>query len=67
MLQNITANPCDVVLMDIEMPGMNGIEATQLIKKHFPLAVLETVSNAGHWLHAENPKEFFEITRTFLK
>lgn len=37
------------------------------IKKHFPNSKLETVANAGHWLHAENPKEFFEKTIGFLK
>ncbi len=37
------------------------------IKKHFPLAILETIANAGHWLHAENPKQFFETSMSFLK
>ncbi|MEN9335715.1 MAG: Esterase YbfF [Bacteroidota bacterium] len=37
------------------------------IKSHFPQAVLDTISNVGHWLHAENPKAFLEITSTFLK
>lgn len=36
------------------------------IKKHFPQAVIETIPNAGHWLHAENPQLFFEIVLTFL-
>ena len=35
-------------------------------KKHFPKAQLETVDKAGHWLHAENPKQFFEKTLDFL-
>lgn len=37
------------------------------IQRHFPQAVLETIPNVGHWLHAENPKAFFEITARFLQ
>ncbi|WP_350285022.1 alpha/beta fold hydrolase [uncultured Croceitalea sp.] len=36
------------------------------IKKHFPSTTIDTVMNAGHWLHAENPKEFFSKTMTFI-
>jgi len=36
------------------------------IKKHFPKAILETVDKSGHWLHAENPKQFFEKSIQFL-
>jgi esterase len=39
----------------------------ETIYHHFPNAEIETVSNAGHWLHAENPSEFFEKTIAFLK
>lgn len=37
------------------------------IKHHFPEAEIETISKAGHWLHAENPKDFYDITRRFLE
>lgn len=37
-----------------------------VIKRHFPLAKLETIENAGHWLHAENPNQFFEKSLAFL-
>lgn len=37
------------------------------IKKHFPNFELATIPNVGHWLHAENPKLFFELTASFLK
>ncbi len=39
----------------------------QLIKDHFPKAEIETVSNAGHWLHAENPAEFYKKVMNFIK
>lgn len=37
------------------------------ILRYFPNAAIETVDNAGHWLHAENPKQFFEKSLAFLK
>jgi pimeloyl-ACP methyl ester carboxylesterase len=37
------------------------------IKNHFPKLELATIPNVGHWLHAENPKLFFEETARFLK
>ena len=37
------------------------------IEKHFPKYQLVTIPNVGHWLHAENPKLFFEETSKFLK
>lgn len=37
------------------------------IKKHFPNTKLITIPDVGHWLHAENPKLFFEETAGFLR
>ncbi|MEM9894807.1 MAG: alpha/beta fold hydrolase [Bacteroidota bacterium] len=37
-----------------------------LIKQHFPKALIKTVAGAGHWVHAEKPRELAEITFDFL-
>ncbi len=36
------------------------------IKKHFPNSQIETISDAGHWLHAENPTAFLTKSLKFL-
>ncbi len=41
-------------------------EDETLIHSHFPNAKLVTISNAGHWLHAENPNEFFDAVKQFI-
>ncbi len=37
-----------------------------LIKHHFPKAKIHTMENAGHWLHAERPQEFYHEVLKFL-
>src|SRR5438132_938571 len=36
ILNDARENRPDVILMDINMPGTNGIEALQLVKKNYP-------------------------------
>lgn len=37
-----------------------------LLHQLFPNSTIHTIENAGHWVHAEAPKEFFEVVNTFL-
>ncbi|MBU2995159.1 alpha/beta fold hydrolase [Cellulophaga baltica] len=41
-------------------------EDTPEIKRHFPKAEIKTIDNAGHWLHAQNPKQFFDFSYEFM-
>ncbi len=38
-----------------------------LIHDHFPKAKMETIQGAGHWLHAEKPRAFFEVVHRFFE
>lgn len=37
-----------------------------IIHRHFTNSEIITISKAGHWLHAENPKEFYEAVINFV-
>jgi esterase len=36
------------------------------IKQYFPNMHLETIENAGHWIHADQPKQLFDLVQRFL-
>lgn len=44
-----------------------GIDDESIIKSHFPNSKITTIANSGHWLHAENPKDFFEAVVGFVR
>ncbi len=69
----------DVVLMDIKMPGVNGVDATAMIKKDFPdikILVLTTFNDdeyiyealkhgaSGYLLKDTSPSEIADAVRT---
>ena len=37
------------------------------ILQHFPRAIFNVVSHAGHWVHADNPVEFLQQLNAFLE
>jgi DNA-binding NtrC family response regulator len=45
-LTKLEGNDIDVVILDIKMPGMDGIEALKEIKKRFPM--VEVIMLTGH-------------------
>lgn len=41
-------------------------EDERIIKRHFPSSTIEMIDGAGHWVHAEKPRELLEKVVRFL-
>ena len=56
----------DTLFLGGEKSGYIRPMDSQQIKTHFPKAEIKTIANAGHWLHAENPDDFYDNVLNFL-
>lgn len=45
-LEQLPVNPVDIVVLDVKMPGMSGLETLREIKKKYPL--IEVIMLTGH-------------------
>ena len=49
-----------------ENSGYISANEEPIINAHFPNNKIVSIKNAGHWLHAENPKDFLKALLSFL-
>jgi len=81
LVADITSSKPDLVLMDIDMPGVDGIEATKLVRKHFDALPVLIQTNFeederifgslraganGYLLKKTSPERFLESLREAL-
>lgn len=45
-LEHLAASPADIVVLDVRMPGMSGLETLREVKKCYPL--IEVIMLTGH-------------------
>ena len=58
-LPSFTSYEGQVLFLSGEQSKYITAEDIPLIEAHFPKAIIKQIPNAGHWLHAENPDDFF--------
>jgi pimeloyl-ACP methyl ester carboxylesterase len=56
-----------VLFLKGERSGYINSEGEEEIHRRFSNTTVKTIPHAGHWVHAENPKAFLELTLEFLK
>lgn len=81
-LELVNENPFDLIMMDVRMPKMNGIEATRIIRKKFPkikVLILTTFNDdeyafqalkegaSAFLLKTANPNKLIEAVHSAMK
>ena len=61
-------NSYEQVQVPSELVGdpISFLQDEMMIKERFPKAIIKKIANAGHWIHAENPKDFTAEILDFL-
>lgn len=61
--------PCNIPALFIRGAQSDYIveDDLKLIQHIFTKATIETIEGAGHWVHADKPKEFYERVISFIK
>ncbi len=54
----LQAESFDLVLMDLQMPEMNGLEASRIIRQHYTASALPIIAMTAHSLQTEREKCF---------
>lgn len=57
----------DTLFLSGQNSGYITQEDKPLLEAHFPNSKIVTIANSGHWLHAENPSDFYTAIFDFLK
>ena len=66
-LPSFTVFEGETLFLKGENSGYISVNEEPIINAHFPNAAIKKIANAGHWLHAENPKDFYTALIGFLK
>ncbi|MGB1042325.1 MAG: alpha/beta fold hydrolase [Tenacibaculum sp.] len=65
-LPSFTVFEGETLFLKGENSGYISKDEEPIINAHFPNSIIKTITNAGHWLHAENPKDFYQEIIRFL-
>ena len=68
ILKDISNEKCEVETLFLRGKKSNYIldKDFDTIKNQFPNSEIATIEDAGHWIHAEKPQEFYNIVMSYF-